>query len=491
MPAGITIVGLGPGDSQHWTVAAYNLLTQAGELYLRTARHPAVAGIAAKIYSFDELFSHSNDFNQIIDQIATEIVRLGQRDTGVIYGVPGHPHVGEATVPRICALAETRQLPVTIIPGLSFLEPTLTTLKLDACQNLQIADAMEMAKLRHPLLEPDRPALVTNVYNPKLAAQVKQTLRNAYADHHPITLVQAAGSTAEHVWSGPLSELDHRPNLDELTTLYLPAETTPSSFSALQETIAHLRAPDGCPWDREQTHQSLRPYLLEETYEVLETLDANDTLALAEELGDLLLQIVLHTQIAIEQGEFKMSEVITHINRKLRRRHPHVFGDVVVNGVEDVVTNWEAIKKAEKASHNRKGPGSPSEPAASALDGIPKALPALTQALAISKRAVRVGFEWPNIEGVLDKLIEEAHEITQATDPKQLEAEIGDLLFSAVNLARWRGVDPEAALRAMNARFMRRFKKLEALAAAQGKVLPGMSIEEMDALWAEAKSFEA
>jgi tetrapyrrole methylase family protein/MazG family protein len=265
----------------------------------------------------------------------------------------------------------------------------------------------------------------------------------------------------------------------------LPADPNNSSFTTFQETIAHLRAPDGCPWDQEQTHQSLRPFLLEETYEVLEALDAGDTAALAEELGDLLLQIVLHTQIAIDTGEFKMGDVIGHINRKLLRRHPHVFGNVVVNGVEDVAMNWEAIKKSEKAAK-----GQPAQ-MTSTLDGVPLALPALTQALAISKKVVRVGFEWPNIDGVLDKLIEEAREITEASDPVHLEAEIGDLLFSAVNLARWRNIDPESALRGTNSRFIRRFKKMEVLAAAQDKDLSDLSIEEMEILWNEAKKNES
>jgi tetrapyrrole methylase family protein/MazG family protein len=233
----------------------------------------------------------------------------------------------------------------------------------------------------------------------------------------------------------------------------------------------------------------LRPYLLEETYEVLETFDADDPAAMAEELGDLLLQIVLHTQIAIDEGEFKMGDVIDHINHKLWRRHPHVFGDVDVNGVDEVLTNWEAIKQAEKAAKSTNSDRA-GQPFTSALDGIPDTLPALAQALAISQRAVRVGFEWPNIQGVLDKLVEEAHEITEASDQAHLESEIGDWLFSAVNLARWRNVDPESALRATNARFVRRFKTIEALAAARGKSLPEMSIEEMDALWDEAKREE-
>jgi tetrapyrrole methylase family protein/MazG family protein len=480
MPPGITIVGLGPGDSRHWTRAAGELLGQAGEVYVRTIRHPSVGYILARIYSFDEVYQVETNLEQVQQQIVADVVRLGQRDKGVIFAVPGHP-LENAIVPLIRSRAEIEHIPVTIIPGLSLLEAALTTLNLETHHGLQIATAAEIARLNHPPLAPDRPALVTGLFQQNLAAQIKRVLLNAYADNFHITLTQGT----ERVWSGPLAELDQQPWFDETTSLFLPADSDNLGLTAFQETIAHLRAPEGCPWDREQTHQSLRPYLLEETYEVLEALDRADPMALAEELGDLLLQIVLHTQIATGAGDFRMGDVIGHINRKLVRRHPHVFGDVTVNGANEVMANWEEIKRLERSAQKGEREISPS-----ALDGIPEALPALAQALAISKRAVRVGFEWPNIEGVLDKLVEEAHEITQAADSAELEAEIGDLLFSAVNLARWRNIDPESALRTTNARFTRRFKRLEALATAQGKVLSGMTIEELDELWDEAKSLE-
>jgi tetrapyrrole methylase family protein/MazG family protein len=372
-------------------------------------------------------------------------------------------------------------LPVTIIPGLSLLEAAQNLLPRDSRDGLQLLDAAEIARLHHPPLSPDRPALVTHLHRPGLAAAVKQTLRNAYADDFEITLVDPVRNN-RHTCT--LAQLNEQAQLNLQTMLYLPADPANASFVTFQETIAHLRAPDGCPWDREQTHQSLRPFLLEEAYEVLEALDAGDTAWLAEEMGDLLLQIGLHAQIATDTGEFNMGHVIDHINRKLLRRHPHVFGDVVVNGVDDVTTNWETIKKAEKAAKGQ------TDQTPSALDGIPKALPALTQALTISKRAVKMGFEWPNIEGVLDKLIEEAQEITEAESAEHLESEIGDLLFSAVNLARWRQIDPESALRGTNARFKWRFQKMEALAAAQGKNLPDLSLDDMELLWNEAKHYE-
>lgn len=483
MSTGITIIGLGPGNRESWTQAAYGALASAGEIYVRQSHYLSDVEFEGKLYAFDSLYQHSSDQAQVYNHIAAAVVKLGQRPGGVIYAVPGHPHFDDPVTPIIKAEAVAQNIPVTVIPGLSLIESAARTLELNLADPLQIVTASKIAPLHHPPLNPDQAALITGLSSQNLAAQVKQVLLNAYADSFSVTLVQTSGAAKEKIWPCSLAGLDRQPIYNEMTMLYLPADTANSSFPTFQETIAHLRAPEGCPWDREQTHQTLRPFLLEETYEVLEALDSGNPAALAEELGDLLLQVVLHTQIATGARDFRMGEVIGHIHRKLIRRHPHVFGSVTVNGVEDVTTNWEAIKKIERAALNGEGSKAPS-----ALDGIPANLPALAQALTISKRAVRVGFEWPNIEGVLDKLIEEAHEITTATDPANLEAEIGDLLFSAVNLARWRQIDPESALRSTNARFTRRFKKLEALASAQGKTLSKMSIEEMDTLWNEAKS---
>ena len=476
MPAGITIVGLGPGSSRHWTLAAQRTLLQANEVYLRSAQHPAVTDISTPVHSFGQIPLQA-------EEIALEIIQLGRRDQGVVYAVPGNPLIDDRSVPLIKSLAAAAKLPVSIIPGLSIIDAVLAALEFDSLENIQIIEASQLAGWYHPLLEPDRPVVITQVHTGTDIVQLTRTLRNAYPDDFLVTIIQNPGTDLEEIWHCPLSTLGVERQLGSAASLFLPADSH-HGFSAFQATIARLRAPDGCPWDRAQTHQSLRPYLLEETYEVLEALDANDTRALAEELGDLLLQIVLHTQVATDRGDFRMRDVTDHINRKLLRRHPHVFGNAVVNGVDDVTTNWTAIKKAEKAQGRQ---NDSNKTPTSALDGVPPALPALAQALAVSERAVRVGFEWPNIEGVLEKVVEEAREVVEATDPDHLESEIGDLLFSVVNLARWRNVDPESALRATNSRFSRRFRQLEALAATQGKTLPEMSINEMDALWDTVK----
>ena len=248
-----------------------------------------------------------------------------------------------------------------------------------------------------------------------------------------------------------------------------------SKFDSLAAVIARLRSPDGCPWDKEQTHASLRIHLLSECYEVLEALDGNDPAKLCEELGDLLLQIVLHAQIAADNGEFEIGDVIKSINSKIIHRHPHIFGDGQAATADEVMHNWEALKREER------------EDDASVLEGVPKHMPALAYAYEISRRAVRVGFEWENLEGVIDKLLEEVREIKDAGSREEKAREFGDLLFTLVNFARWQGIDSEAALREANDKFYMRFTRMEALCRERGLVLNELSFEEMDALWEEVK----
>jgi tetrapyrrole methylase family protein/MazG family protein len=249
-------------------------------------------------------------------------------------------------------------------------------------------------------------------------------------------------------------------------------------FETLVAIIARLRGPNGCPWDKEQTHQSLRANLLSECYEVLETLDRGDAAQLDEELGDLLLQIVLHAQIAKDSGEFEIGDVIENITGKLIRRHPHIFGKVKVKDAEEVMHNWEALKKEERSEGT------------SALEGVPKDMPALAYALEISRRAVRMGFEWEDIEGVIDKVAEEIGEIREAGDREEKEREFGDLLFTMVNTARWQGIDAEAALRGANRRFFQRFARMEELCRRRGVDFSKLSFKEKDELWEEAKRVE-
>ncbi len=476
----ICIVGLGPGQPSHLTREAWQVLQEAEEVYLRTRCHPTVAALPPhlRLHSFDDLYEQRGDFAEVYEAIAGRVLSLGQRPQGVVYAVPGHPLVGESSVQRILARARPQGVEVRIVAGLSFIEPVLTSLGVDALDGLQIADATELAALCHPPLNPDRPALVGQLYGRSLASDVKLTLMNLYPDEHPVTVVQAAGTDEERVQTMPLFELDRDKSLDHLTTLYIPPLPQPGAVETFQDAIARLRAPDGCPWDREQTHQSLRDCLLEEVYEVLDALDADDTAKLREELGDLLMQILLHAQIATEEGDFRLADVVAAIDAKIKRRHPHVFGDVAVNGMAEVLNNWEEIKRGERGDDDHR----------SILNGVPLILPALAQAQSYQRRVARVGFDWPEMSGVVEKVAEEAAELQRVESDEEREAELGDLLFAVVNLARWLKVDAESALRAANRRFARRFAQMEALCRQRGLKLAELSLAEQDALWEEVKA---
>ncbi len=246
------------------------------------------------------------------------------------------------------------------------------------------------------------------------------------------------------------------------------------TFDGLREIVRRLRAPDGCPWDRAQTHESLRRYLLEETYETLDALDAGEAVKLREELGDVLLQILLHSQIASESGEFTIDDVIAGIATKLVRRHPHVFGEAKVDTPEEVVLKWEAIKIQERGGE-------------SLLKDVPQTLPALAYSQALQERAVAAGFEWPQIADVLDKLTEEAGELTEADTPAQKREEMGDILFVLVSLARKLGLDAEESLRLASRRFRTRFERLLSIAAERGLRLEDLPIDALESLWRETK----
>jgi len=478
----ITIVGLGPGNPAHLTLEAQQVLERASELYLRTNRHPTVPSLPAHLtlHSFDFLYERAADFAEVYEGIVERVLALGQRPEGVVYAVPGHPLVGEATVQRILEKARIRGIQVRIVAGLSFVEPVLTALGLDALDGLQIVDALDLAVRHHPPLNPDLPALVGQLYGRDVASAVKLTLMNGYPAEHPVTLVRGAGTDEEWTRTLPLYELDRVDDVDHLTTLYLPPLPVVSGMESFQDTIARLRAPGGCPWDRKQTHRSLRPNLLEETYEVLTAIDRDDMPALCEELGDLLLQIALHAQIAVEEGEFSLADVVAGIDAKIKRRHPHVFGDVRVNGVADVMHNWEEIKREERAERGENEEHS-------MLDGVPTTLPALARAQSLQRRAARMGFDWEDVEGVWDKVAEEIAELRAATDAQARESELGDVLFAVTNLARWLGVDAESALRAACDRFTRRFAAMEKQCRERGLDLGRLSLAEWDTLWEESK----
>ncbi|HEX5839969.1 MAG TPA: nucleoside triphosphate pyrophosphohydrolase [Anaerolineales bacterium] len=356
--------------------------------------------------------------------------------------------------------------------NLSLVSKAFDVLRIVPPPKLVLLEAGTLADAHVPPYPPDMAVLFTNVDSRESASQIKRVLLATYPASHEISWVKDEAS--ENIQIDALDEKEFYTD----TCLYVPSLGEGTSFESFAEIVAHLRAPDGCPWDKEQTHESLRKHLLEESYEAITAIDSGDFADMREEFGDLLLQIVLQSQIANEEKQFNVNEVIEGIHSKIVRRHPHVFGELELEDVQGVLANWEKLKENErKEKKQEKG----------LLDGVPAALPSLSQAQEYQDRAARVGFDWPEIEGVLDKVREEIEEIKLAETDFELASEIGDLFFALVNVSRWKNVDSESALRGTNLKFKKRFAYVEQGARKQGRELSSLTLDEMEALWQEAK----
>lgn len=510
----ITLVGLGPGDLESLSIGARQALESAseahrlntGRLYLRTEHHPIVDWMRASgmcFESFDSVYDTSPDFATVYSTIAAAVIHAarGTVDTHslpITFAVPGHPLFAEDSVRQIRSLARDIGIPVSVVSSASFVEAVLTAVGVDLGDGCDVRDALTLPQSdtldrdghRVPgRPDPARGLMLYQVFDTQTASRTKLALMMDYPDDWEIYLVRWAGiRDREEVKQIPLYRLDREP-VDYLTTVFVPAlppELRRARFSELVGLMSRLRAPDGCPWDREQTPQTLRKYLIEETYEAIEAIDEDDSDLLCEELGDVLLQVVFHAQLAAECGDFNIDDVTQGIVNKLIRRHPHVFSTVSVDNSDDVLRNWEIIKKNEKKGDARRR-------RTSALDGVPIGLPALMQAMEVSKRAVKVGFEWESMNAVLAKLDEEILELKAELNapeikPQRVRDEIGDLLFTVVQVARWKQIDAEESLRSMISRFQYRFRSMEARAALDSKSLKDCSAAELDVLWEHAKN---
>jgi tetrapyrrole methylase family protein/MazG family protein len=424
----ITILGLGSGDPRALTLEARDTLEGAREIFLHTREHPTVAALPPhlRVHSFDHLYAASSDFDAICAAIADDIVARGEQGD-VLYAVPGHPLFGETSARMILARAREKNIATRVIAGISFVDAASAALALDPlARGLQIADATDLARQHFPRLDPDQPALIAQLYSRAVASDCKLTLLVLYPAEHIVTRVDAAGTAQQKMQTLPLAELDRADDFGLLTTLYVPPLARASGVNALAEIVAHLRAPEGCPWDRAQTHQSLRKDFIEECYEVLDTLDEGDIAHLREELGDLLLHILLQTQIASESGEFLLSDVVADISEKLVRRHPHVFGGVQVRGTDEIIANWERIKQTEDEGRRTKAVG------------LPRALPALTRAQKVAKRARKTA-----------QLKEIARDVEKLARARNRERALGEVLFALAAYAAEKRVDAESALRAV------------------------------------------
>jgi len=480
---GIILLGLGPGKAELLTREAWEWIAGLDTLYLRTTNHPAVTSLPPHInlVGFDDFIGEGRNQTTTCEGIVSKILSLAlENPAGVTYAVPGHPFIAEATSPEIARRAETEGIPVRAIDGLSFLEPSFRMLALELSSNVALVDALHLHSRQTPGFSPSSPALITQIPSKAVLLKVRSVLMRTYPDEHPVQLVSGAGTCEGQVEETSLAAIDKRFREGTLCSLYVPPMSSQASFESFQEIVARLRAPDGCPWDRAQTHISLRPFLIEEAYEALDALDREDAADLQEELGDLLLQIVLHAQIATEEGEFNIHHVLEGIGTKLVRRHPHVFSDVKVDGVFGVIHTWESIKAEERRENGKSGKKG-------VLDGVPLALPALLQAEEVIERVERAEFNHLDDMGNVENLREHLNKIENAKG-EDLAEKLGEFLLSITSLAHAKGLGTENALRTALQRFRSRFTVMEAHALAAGKQLVDLTDEEKGRLWEAAAS---
>mgnify|MGYP000604143452 CR=1 FL=1 len=493
MSAILTVVGLGSGNPDRLTLGIIKKLKEASVVYVRTKEHPVMAaltelGIASQ--SFDGLYETLSSFPEVYEAITSKLIqeaRAAEAGTEIVYAVPGHPMVAESAVSLLRKRCPEAGITLNVLGGESFLDEAFVRLGFDPIEGFQLLDA---SGIRRSQLQPELHTLIGQVYDTFTASETKLCLMEVYPADYEVVVGHALGvENLEKIVTVPLYELDRLEGYGNLSLIYIPAnregDIRQRTFSRLHEIVGILRSPEGCPWDQEQTHESLRKNLIEETYEVLETIDEDDPDHMKEELGDLLLQVMLHSQMEEETGTFDVFDVIQGLNDKLIFRHPHVFGDKNAEDAEEALQNWEGMKAEEK---RRKG----AKPEAqSALNGIPRDLPALMKAYKLQNKASKVGFDWDNIGDVMAKIREELDELQEAIDTdapaEEQILELGDLLFAAMNAARFIGADPEEALSRTNRKFVERFQYIEQQLQHKGTRIEESSLEEMEALWQEAK----
>lgn len=481
----LKIMGLGPGAYEALTIGALKELKNNKNIYFRTEKHPTVDFLkdeGIKFESYDHAYEKYDSFDDVYKYIAEDLIIKIKDDEDLIYAVPGHPLVAEKSVVNLIELCKENNIQYEVLPAVSFVDAMMEALQVDPIEGVKIIDAFDM---KNQILDKRVGTIITQVYNNFIASEVKLRLLEGYEDDTEIIFVRAAGVEGlESIRKIPLYELDWQEDIDYLTSIYIPKDLgNKKDFQDLLDIIETLRNPGGCPWDREQTHESLKSALLEECYEVIDAIENEDEDALIEELGDVLLQVVFHASIGKEDGYFDIMDVIGGISNKMINRHPHVFGNEEANTSEQVLVNWDEIKKEEKGIKTL----------TEEMQNIAKSIPATTRAYKVQKKAKKVGFDWDDVNCAMDKVKEELNEIKEVyncEDKSIIEGEVGDLLFACINVARFLEVDGELALDKTIKKFIRRFSYIENEAIKNNKNLKDMTLEEMDKLWEEAKTSE-
>lgn len=480
----ITVLGLGAGDFDQLPMGVYKKIKNASTLYVRTMEHPVIEELskeAIEFVSFDSVYEKHGEFLPVYEEITQTLIEKS-KESDVVYAVPGHPLVAEMTIQLLVQAEKNGEIELSIEGGQSFLDPIFGALRIDPIDGFQLVDGSTFS-IHH--INMNNHLLIAQVYDQFSASNVKLTLMEKYDDEYPVTIVTAAGSAGEILRTVPLHELDHSTEINNLTTVYVPpvAEETLAvkEFSTLRKIISTLRSENGCDWDKAQTHESLKRYLLEEAHEALQAVDEQDDEHIIEEFGDLLMIVLMNAQIGEDEGMFNLEDMIESINKKMIRRHPHVFGDVKVSSVEEINANWEKIKKEERAAEGSDD---------SILKGEYRADSAIQTAYNYQRKAAKLNFEWPTSEGFWLKAEEEWSEFKEAietgTKEQQLD-EFGDVLITLVNLARHYKISAEEAMLHANSKFARRFAEVEKQVKENNMQFTDCTVEQLISFWQNAK----
>ncbi|MCM3676330.1 nucleoside triphosphate pyrophosphohydrolase [Peribacillus simplex] len=484
----ITIIGLGAGDLDQLPLGIYKKLIQTEQCFVRTIDHPVIVDLKKEginFTAFDGIYEKHDQFEAVYEEISGTLLQEASKRS-VLYAVPGHPMVAEKTVQLLLEKGPAIGIAIKLDGGQSFLDPLFQAVKIDPIEGFQLLDGTDLSP---DDLHITQHMIIGQVYDAFSASNVKLTLMEKLPDDYEVYIVTAAGSSQEKVTKCALFELDRQMELSNLTSVYVPPVKEEAlqyrEFSKLRQIIAELRGPDGCPWDKKQTHESLKKYLIEEAYELIDSIDEEDDEGMVGELGDVLLQVMLHSQIGEDEGMFTIDDVIEGITAKMIRRHPHVFGNVEVNGEEDVLVNWQKIKEDEK--------GSETKALKSILDGIEKSLPNLLRAEEYQKRAAKVGFDWDEVSEAWKKVREEVQELEEEIvspnrDVERIKSELGDLFFALVNISRYYDIQAEEAVYKANQKFHQRFTYIEECVQRADKKFEDYTLEELDSYWDEAKA---
>ncbi len=473
----IQIIGLGTGKTEDLTVKAYNALNENIPSYVRTERHPIIKEIKSKdikIDSFDDYFEKYDSFEEIYEKIISKIVEFSEKYGRINYCTAGSPFYGDIVTKKLIDEYKDK-INIIIIDGMSFLDKCI---KLSGYSDYKIIKVIDCLECDEFSFDVNSLNIITQIYDKEIASQLKIKLMETYSDE---TIVQIIDVLEEKMRKIPLFLLDQEKKYGFSTYFCInPIEISENkvyNINNLFRLTKILRGPDGCQWDKKQTHESLRQCVIEEAYEVVDAIDNEDFDNLMEELGDLLFQVVFHSEISSEEGYFNFNDIVTNLCKKMYYRHPHVFGDVKANNIDEALNSWEAAKKKEKNNQTY----------TENLKSVPKALSTLSRSYKIQKRAADVGFDWPDEKGALAKIKEELFEFIEEyrnMDFNKMENEFGDLLFAMVNFARFMKINPDVALNKTINKFINRFEYIENNAT---KDLKEMTLQEMDELWEKSK----